>query len=111
MEIRSAFFRQFFADINLFRLIDLAGHNNPDMNIALQRVVAVKADIRYVQAVLAPQLSIAVQAQKEGGRATELAVQQFRGQLLHTQSFEYEMRSTTTAICTGLYRSLGGGWN
>ncbi|HWB93750.1 MAG TPA: efflux transporter outer membrane subunit, partial [Puia sp.] len=214
--------QRFFPDSNLVRLIDIAVHNNPDMNIALQRVMAAKANIRYAQAALTPQLSIAasggverygdytmngvgnfdtnlsgniskdqhiprpttdvflglrssweidvwgklkqrkkaavahyfatekgrqwvttqlvatvaglyyellaqddnmsiigrniqlqekayemVQAQKEGGRATELAVQQFKGQLLHTKSFEFEIKQNITRIETQLNTLLG----
>jgi NodT family efflux transporter outer membrane factor (OMF) lipoprotein len=205
-------FRQFFTDSNLVRLIDIAIHNNPDMNIALQRVLAARANIRYAQAALAPQLNIAasggvdrygdhtmngvgnkgqpiptpttdvflglrssweidvwgklkqrkkaafahylatekgrqwvttqlvanvadlyyelqaqddnltivrrnielqekayemVQAQKEGGRATELAVQQFKGQLLHTKSFEFEIKQNIIRGETQLNALLG----
>jgi NodT family efflux transporter outer membrane factor (OMF) lipoprotein len=214
--------QRFFPDSNLVRLIDIAVHNNPDMNIALQRVMAAKANIRYAQAALTPQLSIAasggverygdytmngvgnfdtnlsgniskdqhiprpttdvflglrssweidvwgklkqrkkaavahyfatekgrqwvttqlvatvaglyyellaqddnmsiigrniqlqekayemVQAQKEGGRATELAVQQFKGQLLHTKCFEFEIKQNITRIETQLNTLLG----
>ncbi|HWB24725.1 MAG TPA: TolC family protein [Chitinophagaceae bacterium] len=39
-----------------------------------------------------------VKVQKEGGRATELAVQQFNAQLLHTKSFEFEVKQHITDL-------------
>ncbi len=43
-----------------------------------------------------------VQTQKEGGRATELAVQQFNAQLLHTKGLAYEIKQTITVLENGL---------
>jgi len=214
--------RHFFPDTNLVRLIDIAIHNNPDLNMALQRVIVARASIRYAQGALAPQLNIVasggverygdytmngvgnfdtnlsdniskdqhipspatdlflglrsnweidvwgklkqrkkaafahylatgkgrqwvttqlvatvaglyydllaeddnitmirrnielqekayemVQAQKEGGRATELAVQQFKGQLLHTKSFEFETKQNIIRLETEINTLLG----
>lgn len=48
-----------------------------------------------------------VKAQKEGGRATELAVQQFNAQLLHTRGFEYEIRQNIASIENALNVLLG----
>lgn len=48
-----------------------------------------------------------VEAQKEGGRATELAVKQFKAQLLNTQSFGYEVRQAIVAIENNLNLLLG----
>lgn len=213
---------RFFSDTNLVRLIDMAMHDNPDINIALKRVLAARANIRYAKSALWPQLSIAasggvekygdytmngvgnfdtnlsdniskdqhipkpttdvflglrssweidvwgklkqrkkaafahylaaakgrqwvttqlvatvadlyyelqaqddnlaivrrnvelqekayemVQAQKEGGRATELAVQQFKAQLLHTKSFEFEIRQKIRDVETQINALLG----
>lgn len=214
--------RQFFTDANLVQLIDIAIQNNLDMSIALQRVIAAKANIRYAQGALAPQVNVVasggvekygdytmngvgnddtnlsdnitkdqripkpttdvflglrasweidvwgklnqrkkaayahylatekgrlwvttllvaevanlyyelqaqddnmaiikhniqlqekayevVQAQKEGGRATELAVQQFKGQLLHTKSFEFDIKQTISRLENQLNMLLG----
>ena len=48
-----------------------------------------------------------VQAQKEGGRATELAVQQFNAQLLHTKGFLYEIKQSITVVENALNVLLG----
>ena len=48
-----------------------------------------------------------VQTQKEGGRATELAVQQFNAQLLHTKGFAYEKKQSITVIENALNVLLG----
>lgn len=48
-----------------------------------------------------------VQAQKEGGRANELAVQQFTAQLLRTRSLEAEFRQQITATENELNLLLG----
>jgi len=48
-----------------------------------------------------------VQTQKEGGRATELAVQQFKAQLLHTKGLAYEIKQSITVLENGLNVLLG----
>ncbi|MBC6609999.1 TolC family protein [Hymenobacter sp. BT507] len=48
-----------------------------------------------------------VKIQKAGGRATELAVQQFIAQLLRTQSLQYEARQRVVAAENELNRLLG----
>lgn len=48
-----------------------------------------------------------VQTQKEGGRATELAVQQFKAQLLHTKSFEFEINQSINRIENEINMLLG----
>lgn len=214
--------KQYFTDSNLVHLIDIALHNNLDMNMALQRVSIARANIRYTKAALAPTVNLVVaggverygdytqngvgnydtnlsdnidkdqripqpttdlffglrsqweidvwgklknkkkaayaqyiasdkgrlwvttqvvaevarlyyellaeddnmaiilrnidlqqkayevvQTQKEGGRATELAVQQFNAQLLHTKSFELEIKQSITRLENELNMLLG----
>jgi len=215
--------RGFFADTNLVRLIDVAVHNNPDVKLALQRVVVARANIKMSQGAFLPGVDAIisagadkygdytmngvgnydtnlspnidkdqhiptnpttdlflglrsaweidiwgklkskkkaayarylasekgrqwvttqlvaevarlyyelmaqddnmaiiqrniqlqekafyiVQAQKEGGRATELAVQQFSAQLLHTKGFLYEIKQSITAVENALNVILG----
>lgn len=48
-----------------------------------------------------------VEAQKAGGRATELAVQQFKAQLLNTQSAAYPIRQRITEIENGINTLAG----
>jgi NodT family efflux transporter outer membrane factor (OMF) lipoprotein len=48
-----------------------------------------------------------IQAQKQGGRATQLAVQQFQAQLLHTRSLEADKRQAIVRAENRLNRLLG----
>ena len=48
-----------------------------------------------------------IQAQKQGGRATQLAVQQFQAQLLHTRSLEADKRQAIIRAENRLNRLLG----
>ena len=48
-----------------------------------------------------------VEAQKEGGRATELAVQQFRAQLYHTRSFAYQISQSIIETEAGINFLIG----
>ncbi len=49
--------QEFFADKNLVQLIDTALRNNPDLQIALQRVEAARAGIMTTRAALLPSVS------------------------------------------------------
>jgi NodT family efflux transporter outer membrane factor (OMF) lipoprotein len=48
-----------------------------------------------------------IQAQKQGGRATQLAVQQFQAQLLHTRSLEADLRQSVLRAENRLNGLLG----
>ena len=48
-----------------------------------------------------------IQAQQQGGRATQLAVQQFQAQLLHTRSLEADKRQAVVRAENRLNRLLG----
>lgn len=64
------------------------------------RLLALDAEIEIVRKNIGLQhdgLEI-VKAQKEGGRATELAVQQFAAQVLNTQAIEYNLLQERAAI-------------
>jgi NodT family efflux transporter outer membrane factor (OMF) lipoprotein len=51
-----------------------------------------------------------VEAQKAGGRATELAVQQFKGQLYNTKSIQFSIKQKVAAIENSL-NALAGRYN
>jgi len=52
--------KQYFADTALVRLVDVALHNNPDRQIALQRVVMARANVRYTRGAMLPQVNAVV---------------------------------------------------
>lgn len=83
-------------------------------------IVAMVADIYYELLALDNELEIVrknivlqeealevVKVQKEGGRATELAVQQFSAQLLNTKAIEYNIRQQRVEIENELNEILG----
>lgn len=86
----------------------------------ITNIVATVADLYYELLALDNELEIVmknvvlqqealevVKVQKEGGRATELAVQQFSAQLLNTKAFEYSIRQEMVAVENQLNEILG----
>lgn len=89
-------------------------------HFAITNIVATVADLYYELLALDNELEIVlknvmlqgealevVKVQKEGGRATELAVQQFSAQLLNTKAIEYSIRQEMTQVENQLNELLG----
>jgi NodT family efflux transporter outer membrane factor (OMF) lipoprotein len=87
---------------------------------AITNIVATVASLYYELLALDNELEIVrknivlqeealevVKVQKEGGRATELAVQQFSAQLLNTKAIEYNIRQQLVEIENQLNELLG----
>ncbi|CAL1519936.1 TolC family protein [Chitinophaga sp. MM2321] len=72
-------------------------------------LVAMDSELAIIQRNIKLQESAVatVTIQKEGGRATELAVQQFTAQLLSTQALEYGVRQEITALENQLNALMG----
>ncbi|MBN9298365.1 MAG: TolC family protein [Filimonas sp.] len=66
---------------------------------AYYELLALDNELKIVEhnSTLQKAASEVVKVQKEGGRATQLAVQQFEAQLFETQSIEYNIRQEITA--------------